>query len=218
MIKRFHRSLKSTLRACLASSDWFPHLPLVLLGLRMVPKDNTGLSVSKAVYGSPLTVPGEFLGSSELPLSTYFSKIGGAVARFAVPPPHHVLQSPPHQLPAALMSARYVFVREDASIPSPAPLYHSPYLVLEWRDKFFCLQIGSRTDVVLIDRLNPVFSVKPVEPALPPAHGRPALQVLDPILRPPVVLDPPSTALPARPGQRVCFQLPPSVPAHRNPY
>ena len=47
--KRFHLSLKSTLRSRLASSDWFLHLPLVLLGLRTVPKEDTGLSVSKAV-------------------------------------------------------------------------------------------------------------------------------------------------------------------------
>ena len=82
--------LKSTLCAHLASSDWFLHLPLVVMGLRMVPKDDTGPS---GIYGSPLTVPGEFLGSPELPLSTYLSKIEQAVAGFAVPPPHHVLHS-----------------------------------------------------------------------------------------------------------------------------
>ena len=29
LVERFHRSLKSSLRASLADSDWFPHLPLV---------------------------------------------------------------------------------------------------------------------------------------------------------------------------------------------
>ena len=76
----------------------------------MVPKDDTVLSISKAFYGFPLTVPGEFLGSPELPPSSYLSKIKEAVAGFAIPTPHHVLQSPPRQLPAALLFARYVFV------------------------------------------------------------------------------------------------------------
>ena len=58
MIERFHRSLKSSLRARAADSDWVSHLPLVLLGLRSVPKEDTGFSVSEAVYGSPLTIPG----------------------------------------------------------------------------------------------------------------------------------------------------------------
>ena len=74
----------------------------------MVPKDDTGLSVSEAFYGSPLTVPEEFLGSPELPLSTYLSKIERAVAGFAIPLPHHVLQSLPRQLLAALLASRYM--------------------------------------------------------------------------------------------------------------
>jgi len=56
MIERFHRSLKSSLRARAADSDWVLHLPLVLLGLRSVPKEDTGFSISEAVYGSALTI------------------------------------------------------------------------------------------------------------------------------------------------------------------
>ena len=39
LVERFHRSLKNSLRARLASDQWFWHLPLVLLGLRVVPRD-----------------------------------------------------------------------------------------------------------------------------------------------------------------------------------
>ena len=98
MNKRFHGSIKPALRSCLASLDWFLHLPLVLLGLRTVPKDDPGFSVSEAVYGSHLTVPGEFLGSHKWPPSVYLSKIKQAVAGFAISLPHHVPQSPPCQL------------------------------------------------------------------------------------------------------------------------
>ena len=38
ILKRFHRSLKTVLCARLAGMDWFLHVPLVLLGLRSVPK------------------------------------------------------------------------------------------------------------------------------------------------------------------------------------
>ena len=110
MIVRFHCSLMSALHSRLAGSDWFLHLSLVLLGLRTVPKDDIGLSVSKAVYGSPLTVPGEFFGSPELPLSSFLPKIENTVAGFAVPPPHHVQHYPPLQLPPALLAAEFVFV------------------------------------------------------------------------------------------------------------
>jgi len=91
------------------------HLPLVLLGLRTTPRDDSALSASEAVYGSPLTVPGEFLGSSEQPPKVLLQKIDKAVAGFATPPPHHVRISPPARIPPALMSIKFVFVREDAS-------------------------------------------------------------------------------------------------------
>ena len=163
--------------------------------MRTVPKDDTGLSVSEAIYEAPLTVPGEFLGSPELLPFAYLSKIEQAGPGFAIPLPHHVPQSPPRQLPAALISAKFVFVQEDASIPSLTPLYFGPYLVLERRDKFFRLQIGSRTDVVSVNCLKPVFSDKPVSPALPPARGRPVARVPGPILCPSGVLDLPSVSV-----------------------
>jgi transposase InsO family protein len=116
MVERFHRSLKSSLRARLAGSDWFSHLPLVLLGLRATPKDDTGLSVSEAVYSSPLTLPGELVDVPELLPDTFLRKVDRAIEGFAVSPPHHVRPAQPVQLPAALVSAKYIFVREDAVI------------------------------------------------------------------------------------------------------
>ena len=129
MIECFHRSLKSSLRARAADSDWVSHLPLVLLGLRSVLKEDTGFSVSEAVY--PLTIPGEFLDAPEIPSSQFISKVEKVIAGFSTPPPHHVQHSPPVEIPAALKTAKFVFVREDASKPSLSPLYRGPYLVIE---------------------------------------------------------------------------------------
>ena len=67
MIERFHRSLKSSLGASLAGSDWVSHLPLVLLGHCVFPKDDSGLSAAEAVFGSPLSLPVEFLKHSKSP-------------------------------------------------------------------------------------------------------------------------------------------------------
>ena len=176
MIERFRRSLKSSRRARASDSDWVSHLPLVLLGLRSVPKEDTGFSVSEAVYGSPLSIPGEFLDAPELPSSQFLSKMERVIAGFSIPPPHHVQHSPPAEIPAALKAAKFVFVREDASKPSLSPLYRGPYLVMEWRSKFFHLQIGTKIDAVSVDRLKPVISDCPVVPAVPPPRGRPPLR------------------------------------------
>ena len=219
MVERFHRSLKSSLRARLANSDWISHLPMVLLGLRATPKDDTGLSVSEAVYGAPLTLPGELVDVPELLPDAFLRKVNRAVEGFAVPPPHHVRPVPPAQLPAALMSAKYVFVREDSVISTLAPRYRGPYLVIDRKDKYFRLQVGSKQDVVSVDRLKPVFSDSPVSTALPLPRGRPRL-------KPAPTPSNPSTTPPlstAKTSKRVRFLLNPQIvpspiPLRRNPH
>ena len=49
LVERFHRSLKSSLRAWSAGPDWCDHLPLVMLGLRSVQHDDSGFSAAEAL-------------------------------------------------------------------------------------------------------------------------------------------------------------------------
>ena len=134
-----------------------------------------------------------------------------AVSGFTVPPPHHVSPAQPAPLLPALLATKYVFVREDESIPPLAQLYRGPYLVLEQWTKLFRLQLGDRMDVVFVDRLKPAFSFELISPALPPLLGRPAL---NPAPAPRQLLPEPSSVV-QRPVHRksVSFHLPPEVPS-----
>jgi hypothetical protein len=60
VLDRFHRCLKDALRARSASTDWYQHLPWVLLGLRAAPREDSGISAAELVYGCPLSLPGQF--------------------------------------------------------------------------------------------------------------------------------------------------------------
>ena len=114
MIERFHRSLKSALRARLAGSDWVSHLPLVMLCLWSIPKVAPD-SLQLRLYDSPLSLPGEFIKHSEFPVEVF---LWIAVSGFSGPPRHHVISPPqPQPLPLALLTAEFVFVCEDASKP-----------------------------------------------------------------------------------------------------
>ena len=98
--------------------------------------------MSVAVFGSPLTVPGEFLEGGEILPARFLQKIEIAISRFTVPPLHHV---PPAQLVPllpALLATKFMFEREDASVWPLPPLYRGPSLVLEQRTKFFPPSIG----------------------------------------------------------------------------
>ena len=148
MIKCFHRSLKSSLRARLASSSWVTHLPLVMLGLRSLPKHNSGFSPAEAVYGSNLSLPGDFLEHSKLPPEGFPQKVEQAVQGFSGPLQHHMIPQPqPRPLPRALMDAEFVFGRDDASKPLLSLLYRGPYCVLDILRSI--LLFRSRTNQIL---------------------------------------------------------------------
>ncbi len=114
IVERFHRQLKVSLRARLAGTDWFHHLPLVLLGLRSVPREDSSVSASEALFGSPLVLPGEFLDTPELPSSEYLRKIQSILKNSTSVLPHHsaVPTTKPDQIPSSLANCSHVFIRE----------------------------------------------------------------------------------------------------------
>ena len=57
--------MKASLRVRCQSPSWISELPWVMLGLRNMPKDDLGTSPADLVFGSPLTVPGEFVGHGQ---------------------------------------------------------------------------------------------------------------------------------------------------------
>ena len=71
-------------------------------------------------------------------------------------------------------------VREDSSVPPLSQLYRGPYKVVDRKDKYFKIQIGSKQDNVSVYRLKPVYSDEKlsVSTALPPPHGRLPIDIL----------------------------------------
>ena len=59
MLERFHRQLKTALRARCSGADWLEHLPWVLLGLLAAPKEEAGLSAAEATYGHSMVLPSQ---------------------------------------------------------------------------------------------------------------------------------------------------------------
>ena len=59
LVERSHRDLEAALKCQLSGPNWVEEL-LVLLGIRTAPKEDLGSSTAELVYGSPLTVPGDF--------------------------------------------------------------------------------------------------------------------------------------------------------------
>ena len=193
LVERFHRQLKTALRARLAGVDWPQHLPWVLLGLRTAPKEDANISSAELVYGAPLTLPGQFLNSVEPPPLDFVDNL-----RVAPPPPPtrplsyaEVTRS----LPASLEKAAFVYIRRG---PPGHPLtqpYQGPYKVVERSLKTFLLEVGGRREVVFVDRIKPHLGTAPVEAASPPRRGRLPLAGPSPASTSSAVPQPPASSL-----------------------
>ena len=69
LVERFHRTMKTALRSRMTSDNWWDELPWIMLGVRTASKEDLNMSTAELVYGAPLTVPGEFLGTPTEPWS-----------------------------------------------------------------------------------------------------------------------------------------------------
>ena len=138
LVERFHRKLKNSLRTRLAGPDWFLHLTWVLLGIRIAPKEATNVSSAELVYGSTLTVPGDFIGAPECPPKTFFRRLRLVLSQQSSFPAHNSPTANDY-FPTELQNAKFVFIRNEATQPPLSPLYHGPYHVLERGPKTFSL-------------------------------------------------------------------------------
>ena len=175
MVERLHRTLKVSLKARLTGPNWADELPWVLLGHRTTPKDDLKASPADLVYGSPLTVPGDFVQDSpQATVDEHLRQLRERVGDLSpVPASHH--DCPRTNVPATLNNAKFVFVRREfKKTPLQTP-YDGPYEVVRKADKFFTVKVGTREDSISVDRLKAAFVEEsvPVPLAQPPRRGRP---------------------------------------------
>jgi hypothetical protein len=103
----------------------------MLLGLRAQPREDTGLSPSKAVFVAQIVLPNKFLQNDELSVDTIVKNFSKTLHVSAPSLPRHNSSTDlPCELPAELLSAPLVWVRWGSLVPPLQPLYNVPYAVL----------------------------------------------------------------------------------------
>ena len=116
LVERFHRHLKSSLRARLTGPNWTTDLPWVLLGIRTL-KEDLGCSSAELVYGAPITVPGEFFHThnSQRDHQSQLQQLRKQVCDFVpVPTSQHAHGVVPSSQPSSLKQTKFVFIRCDS--------------------------------------------------------------------------------------------------------
>jgi hypothetical protein len=172
-----HRRLKDALRTRVPSASWLQDLLWVLLGIRSTPNEDSGITAAEAVFGSKVTVPGEFLSCPEKP-DKFLEELKVAMSGFKLSPVRHNISSKQQssqkqQLPQSLEEAKMVFMKNDGPKKPLAPLYNGAYMVLDRNPHYFTVQLGDRVDRIAVSRLQPAFVPQETQPVQPPLRGRP---------------------------------------------
>ena len=160
LVERFHRQLKTSLRAADATARWTDLLPLILLGVRAALKEDLGCSAAELVYGQPLRLPGELVTSdaavAHLDPASYVDQLRTLMRRLRPTAPRAPTSAQVF-LPTDLQHCTHVFVRRDASRPPLTPPYDGPYRVCRRSDKTVSISRNGKVETVSIDRVKPAF-------------------------------------------------------------
>ena len=163
LIERFYRQLKAALTANNNSKTRFDNLPLVLLSIRNVIKEDLGCTASEMVFGKSLTLPGQFCEKKTFPynLLQHLSKNFKQKMNDLVYTPTRT-QTKDLSTPKDLHDCKYVFIRNDAVKKPLCPTYSGPFQVVETHPKYFKLTIKGKFDTVSIDRLKLAYLDLPI--------------------------------------------------------
>ena len=173
LVERFHRQLKSALKASPHPDHWTDMLHLVLLGIRTTLKEDINCTAAELVYGTSLRLPGEFFVSHDTHSAepaSYVDRLKSTMKVLRCTPTRSPSQTRGH-VDNSLGSASHVLVRHDAVRKPLQQPYDGPYRVLDRSEKFYTLDLNGRKDTLSVDRLKPAHLDRPVDfPALPSAQ------------------------------------------------
>ncbi|GFW30122.1 integrase catalytic domain-containing protein [Trichonephila clavipes] len=172
MIERVHRQLKAALMPH-TDSSWFEALPVVLLGIRSVFKEDLQSSSAELVYGEPLRLSGEFI--SPLPTemqsistSDFVDRLRTHISRLRpVPASCHARGTP--FVFKDKETCTYAMLRDDSIQGALQPPYSGPYRILQRIGMVFVLRIVTKEVRVSVDHLKPAYVLADDPPSSGPS-------------------------------------------------
>nr|VZH89081.1 unnamed protein product [Spirometra erinaceieuropaei] len=208
MVERFHRRLKTALRAVEDPGHWSDNLPLALLGIRAALKSDLGCSAAELVFGTTLRLSGEMITPNSRGTDKTPDNLVRRLRQFM-----RLLSPVPSRAPMTesyvekdLDKCTHVFIRCDrVRQPLESP-YEGPFRVLARNTKTFRILRSDKEDVVSVDRVEAAVAEEPPGRSLGQECADPTTPVRPSSLAPahsPCPLPCPSPPLPSTSSSRI---------------
>lgn len=157
MIERFHRTMKSAIK-CQNNERWSETLPMIMLALRCVFKDDIKATPAEMVYGENIKLPCDFFEDiNDDSFGAEFVQELRELIRKIQPVPASNHANNKVFVQKDLQTCTHVFLRDDAVRPPLKTPYDGPYEILSRNDKTFEILVKGRKIRVSIDRLKAAF-------------------------------------------------------------
>lgn len=129
------------------TTNWIDDILLLSLGNTL--KDNLGCSAAERVFGTPLSLPGQYFSTTTdpTPTPTFTQELCQKGASLIYTPPHHRLTD--IYISQLLRKSEFVFVRNNDIQRPLTPAYIGRRI-----------KRGDRTDTVSVDHVKPTFLEK----------------------------------------------------------
>lgn len=206
LVENWHRSMKNSLKAHL-TDRWTEVLPTVLLGMRSAFRDTIQATTAEMVYGTTLTLPGEFFAPTppDFNAADFVRKLKDHMQALSPTPTSNHATKRHTFVPQDLKTCTHVFVRHDAVQPPLKPPYDGPFPVVQRNDKVFKVNISNKSKFISIDRLKPAYLLSDTEGTTPGLPASPKTPTVNTRTVPEIPVPAPQTVTRTRSGRRVHF-------------
>ena len=157
MVERFHRTLKAALRCC--TQPWLDALPMVMLGLRTIVKEDLQASPSEMLFGTTPCIPGEFFTTNSLQAnsSSFVHSLRQLFRSIRpVPASRHASVNP--FVYNDLATCTHVFKRVESIRKPLEPPYTGPHRVLRRiSERVYSIDINGVEKAISTDQLKPAY-------------------------------------------------------------
>nr|VZI16993.1 unnamed protein product [Spirometra erinaceieuropaei] len=163
MVGRFHRQLKTALRAVDYPGNWSDYLSLAILGIRTALKSVLGCSSAELLFGTTLRLPGEMITPSSRMADETTDNLAHRLRQFLrslspVPPRTPITES---YVEKDLGNCAHAFVRcNRVRYPLDSP-YEGLFRVLPLNAKTCRILRGDKEDVVSVYRVKATVAEEP---------------------------------------------------------